>query len=70
MNIMSKCIYKAALLTLAMVPLFAGASHWSYDGEGSPEHWSQLSDEYKTCQQGMNQFPSTLPKRWKRICNL
>lgn len=54
---MSKHVCKAALLALAITPLFAIASHWSYDGEGAPEHWSQLSDEYKTCQQGMNQSP-------------
>lgn len=54
---MSKSVCKAALLALSVTPLFALASHWSYEGEGAPEHWSQLSDEYKTCQQGMNQSP-------------
>ncbi|MRS14598.1 carbonic anhydrase [Enterobacteriaceae bacterium RIT691] len=48
---------KAALLALSIIPLFASASHWSYVGDEAPEHWSQLSDEYKTCQQGMNQSP-------------
>ncbi|SNY75953.1 carbonic anhydrase [Enterobacter sp. CC120223-11] len=48
---------KAALLAFTLLPLAAFASHWSYDGSESPEHWSQLSDEYKTCQQGMNQSP-------------
>ncbi|QKN80275.1 carbonic anhydrase [Scandinavium goeteborgense] len=54
---MSKMFYKAALLALSTLPAFAMASHWSYAGEGDPDHWSQLSDEYKTCQQGMNQSP-------------
>jgi carbonic anhydrase len=57
MNIMSKSIGKAALLALSITPFFVLASHWSYEGEGAPEHWSQLNDEYKTCQQGMNQSP-------------
>lgn len=48
---------KTAFLMLSLSPLLAQASHWSYEGEGAPEHWSQMSDEYKTCQQGMNQSP-------------
>ena len=48
---------KAALLALSIMPATVFASHWSYEGEGSPEHWGALSEEYKTCQAGMNQSP-------------
>ena len=54
---MSKLTPIAALWALFVIPATVFASHWSYEGEGAPEHWSQLSDEYKTCQQGMNQSP-------------
>lgn len=29
---------KAALLALSMIPVTSFASHWSYEGEGAPEH--------------------------------
>ena len=48
---------KVALLVLSIMPVTVFASHWSYEGEGSPEHWGTLSEEYKTCQTGMNQSP-------------
>lgn len=50
-------IGKAALVALCMTSVSAYASHWSYEGEGSPEHWGELDDAYKTCQSGMNQSP-------------
>lgn len=54
---MKHTLSKVTLLTLALLPFTAMASHWSYEGEGSPEHWSSLSEEFKTCQAGMNQSP-------------
>jgi carbonic anhydrase len=48
---------KAALLALSMISASAFASHWGYEGEGSPEHWGELDEAYKTCQSGMNQSP-------------
>lgn len=33
--------------------------HWSYDGEGGPEHWAELSPEFATCS-GKNQSPVNL----------
>lgn len=53
---------RTALLALSLVPFAALSSHWSYEGAESPEHWSQLSDEYKTCQNGMNQAPVNIEK--------
>ncbi|MGY5369525.1 carbonic anhydrase [Enterobacter oligotrophicus] len=54
---MNHYIGKAALLALSMISASAYASHWSYEGEGAPEHWSELDDAYKTCLSGMNQSP-------------
>jgi carbonic anhydrase len=48
---------KAALFALSMISASAFASHWGYEGEGSPEHWGELDEAYKTCQNGMNQSP-------------
>ena len=31
--------------------------HWSYDGEGGPEHWAELRPEYATCGKGQRQSP-------------
>jgi carbonic anhydrase len=39
----------------------AGAHpHWGYAGAESPEHWGQLSADFKTCQIGMEQTPIDL----------
>ncbi|AUZ63608.1 TPA: carbonic anhydrase family protein [Citrobacter amalonaticus] len=54
---MNPFLSKATLLALSIMSSTAMASHWSYEGEGSPEHWGALSEEYKTCQTGMNQSP-------------
>ncbi len=31
--------------------------HWGYDKEISPEHWGELSENYKACSSGKNQTP-------------
>ena len=54
---MTPFIGKAATLALSIVSASAYASHWSYEGEGAPEHWGALDEAYKTCQSGMNQSP-------------
>lgn len=54
---MSTFIGKAALLALSVISASAYASHWSYEGEDAPAHWSELDDAFKTCQTGMNQSP-------------
>src|SRR5262245_23603486 len=35
--------------------------HWSYEGESGPEHWGDLSPEYTTCSQGVEQSPVDIP---------
>lgn len=54
---MTPFIGKAAILALSIASASAYASHWSYEGEGAPEHWGALDEAYKTCQSGMNQSP-------------
>lgn len=34
--------------------------HWTYEGEEGPEHWGELSDEFRMCTEGMNQSPINL----------
>ena len=62
---MKTSLVKAALLVLSMMPITVFASHWGYEGEGSPEHWGALSEEYKTCQSGMNQSPINIDTTFK-----
>ena len=33
------------------------STHWEYTGNGGPEHWSKLKNEYALCAQGKNQSP-------------
>lgn len=54
---MKTSLGKAALLAFSIMPVTVLASHWGYEGEGSPEHWGSLGEEFKTCQTGMNQSP-------------
>ena len=62
---MKTTLGKAALLALSMMTVTVFASHWSYEGEGSPEHWGALNEEYKTCQNGMNQSPINIDTTFK-----
>jgi carbonic anhydrase len=36
------------------------APHWSYEGEGAPEHWGGLSPDFKVCDLGLQQSPIDL----------
>lgn len=31
--------------------------HWTYEGEGGPEHWGDLSADFKVCELGVQQTP-------------
>ena len=35
----------------------SGDLNWGYSGEGAPENWSTLSDEYSKCSEGREQSP-------------
>lgn len=38
----------------------AGSPHWGYDGEHGPDHWGDLSEDYKQCKVGHMQSPIDL----------
>jgi carbonic anhydrase len=35
----------------------SGQTHWSYEGEGGPQSWSQLKPDYSLCSSGQRQSP-------------
>jgi carbonic anhydrase len=39
--------------------------HWSYSGEGSPEHWGDLSKDFEYCKMGKSQSPIDIPVKAK-----
>jgi carbonic anhydrase len=65
MNMKKTFSGKAALMALSLISCSTYASHWSYEGEGSPEHWGKLDESYKTCQSGMNQSPINIDRTLK-----
>lgn len=36
------------------------AVHWGYEGEGAPEKWGEIKEEFKTCHTGKTQSPVNL----------
>ena len=38
-------------------PKDRSAAPWGYAGEGAPENWAKLSDEYRLCGEGVEQSP-------------
>lgn len=49
----------AFALSLLATPFVNADSHqhWSYSGEGAPEHWGKLSKDFSVCEKGFNQSP-------------
>lgn len=41
----------------ASVPAAAHQTHWSYEGDTSPEHWAELDQLFTTCSTGTAQSP-------------
>ncbi|MDF0604703.1 carbonic anhydrase family protein [Neisseriaceae bacterium TC5R-5] len=54
---MKRTILAAFLTLLSLGTQAAEHAHWAYDGEASPEHWGQLSNDFSTCELGKNQSP-------------
>lgn len=44
----------------AAAPVPAHGAHWTYQGTTGPEHWSDLSPEFKACNSGHMQSPVDL----------
>ena len=59
---MSKVARMMGVLCLNALVAAAGEHtiHWGYTGHGGPEHWGELSDDYKMCMLGKNQSPIDL----------
>ncbi|MCT4702045.1 carbonic anhydrase family protein [Enterobacteriaceae bacterium H20N1] len=54
---MNNTLRAAAIFVITVLPDYAMASHWSYEGAESPEHWSETGPENQLCKSGMNQSP-------------
>src|SRR5437660_5865097 len=50
----------SAARALAATPEHGAAPHWTYEGEAGPEHWGDLSPDFKTCKLGLEQTPLNL----------
>ena len=53
----------ASLMSFTVsLPLIAAddSPHWTYLGEDGPEHWGELSPEFRMCAEGRNQSPVNL----------
>jgi carbonic anhydrase len=62
--------YAVAGCACCMAPRFAdavdhAAPHWSYEGATGPEHWGELSPDFKVCQAGLQQTPIDLSSAMK-----
>lgn len=59
---------RGILLGLLSCPLCAASTraaeeaHWSYSGEGGPDHWGALNSAYKACSAGTEQSPIDLDR--------
>jgi|tagenome__1003787_1003787.scaffolds.fasta_scaffold20509515_1 carbonic anhydrase len=55
------CCIKAGAAVASDAPAHdTAATHWSYEGAGSPEHWGDLQADFKVCQLGLEQTPIDL----------
>ncbi|MFY8030705.1 MAG: carbonic anhydrase [Devosia sp.] len=47
-----------AALLFTTTPLLAAEGHrWGYEGEGGPNHWGEISEEFAACATGASQSP-------------
>lgn len=60
--------YLTLLMTALLMTGSAYASEhpaWSYEGDGAPEHWGDLSADFSQCKTGMNQSPINITSTQK-----
>lgn len=59
---MKNILFIISLTLISMHSLQAAeqGAHWSYQGDDGPEHWGELSEQYKLCREGKNQSPVNL----------
>lgn len=53
------------IFSLSQLTFASESIHWGYDKELAPEHWGELSDNFKTCQSGKNQTPINITNTYK-----
>lgn len=54
--------YSLLASTLFVGTAMADGAHWGYDGEVSPEHWGELSEDFAACSTGKHQSPINIMK--------
>ena len=56
---MNKVIVTLVILICTVTTVFASEAgvHWAYSGDGGPQHWGELSEEFSTCDDGEMQSP-------------
>ncbi len=60
-----KNLARTSLAAIAAIALIGatnapGAMHWTYEGEAGPDHWGELSPDFKLCKAGHMQSPVDL----------
>ncbi|MTH45621.1 carbonic anhydrase [Intestinirhabdus alba] len=55
-----------AALCLTSLSASAAPAHWSYQGDGAPERWGEISEAFKVCQTGMSQSPVDIRQQFVR----
>jgi carbonic anhydrase len=54
------------ILAMALIIFLGGCAstskhpNWGYSGDSGPEHWAELTEDYKLCSEGKNQSPVNL----------
>ncbi len=60
---------KISKLLILITLLFSGQlladEHWGYEGTISPEHWGDISKDFRTCKTGKHQSPLNITKAKK-----
>ena len=55
-----------SILAIVLIIFLGGCAsiikhpHWGYSGDSGPEHWAELTEDYKICGEGKNQSPVNL----------
>jgi len=59
---MKQLFFSISLMLISISSLQAAESdaQWSYQGDDGPEHWGELSEQYRMCREGQNQSPVDL----------
>ena len=57
---MKKIVITTVVVLLSGIAHAGSGVHWGYSGHEGPEHWGNLSPEYRICASGKNQSPINL----------